>query len=230
MLSYSKLFNYAWFAPQKKKKTIKNHALFKCSPLNNQNNDPFSFFIYFLNILYSFWKRTLICISSFQIVQDILSPVPLDLPMVLIKPPEACPTAEVYKATEYEINTFSCSVWPDMYNAPFLIQNLIMQRFKLDRSSSVDPLALLQNINQNGISQDVCINDLGIYYQIYFDSIESFQLLVLHLWCLSFIKEKKNLLFSEPPAFEVLPSLKKLKQRVLAASRGEYSAVFMSGR
>lgn len=33
----------------------------------------------------------------------------------------------------------------------------------------------------------------------------------------------------EPPAFEVLPSLKKLKQQVLGANRGQYDAVFMSG-
>lgn len=36
--------------------------------------------------------------------------------------------------------------------------------------------------------------------------------------------------FAEPPAFEVLPSLKRLKQRVTAAGRGQYDAVFMSGR
>lgn len=36
--------------------------------------------------------------------------------------------------------------------------------------------------------------------------------------------------FAEPPAFQVLPSLRRLKQRVLAAGRGEYDAVFMSGR
>lgn len=35
---------------------------------------------------------------------------------------------------------------------------------------------------------------------------------------------------AEPPAFEVLPSLKRLKQRIIAASRGQYDAVFMSGR
>lgn len=35
---------------------------------------------------------------------------------------------------------------------------------------------------------------------------------------------------AEPPAFEVLPSLKQLKQRITAAGRGEYDAVFMSGR
>ncbi|XP_056168857.1 4-diphosphocytidyl-2-C-methyl-D-erythritol kinase, chloroplastic/chromoplastic isoform X2 [Syzygium oleosum] len=33
----------------------------------------------------------------------------------------------------------------------------------------------------------------------------------------------------EAPAFEVLPSLKRLKQRIMAAGRGQYDAVFMSG-
>nr|XP_043631621.1 4-diphosphocytidyl-2-C-methyl-D-erythritol kinase, chloroplastic/chromoplastic [Erigeron canadensis] len=103
------------------------------------------------------------CTGRGEIVQDIPTPVPFDLPMVLIKPPEACSTAEVYK------------------------------RFRLDVSSSVDPLTLLEKISKNGISQDVCVNDL------------------------------------EPPAFEVLPSLKRLKQRILAAGRGKYDAVFMSG-
>ncbi|OAY57908.1 4-diphosphocytidyl-2-C-methyl-D-erythritol kinase, chloroplastic/chromoplastic [Manihot esculenta] len=103
------------------------------------------------------------CTGRGEIVQDIPSPVPLDLPMVLIKPQEACSTAEVYK------------------------------RFQLDKTSQVDPLTLLEKISRNGISQDVCINDL------------------------------------ELPAFEVLPSLKRLKQRIIAASRGQYDAVFMSG-
>ncbi|KAJ7964921.1 4-diphosphocytidyl-2-C-methyl-D-erythritol kinase [Quillaja saponaria] len=67
------------------------------------------------------------------------------------------------------------------------------QRLRLDQTSKVDPLALLEKISRDGISQDVCINDL------------------------------------ETPAFEVLPSLKRLKQRVTAASRGQYDAVFMSG-
>ncbi|KDP34537.1 hypothetical protein JCGZ_11087 [Jatropha curcas] len=103
------------------------------------------------------------CTGRGEIVQDIPSPVPLDIPMVLIKPQEACPTGEVYK------------------------------RFRLDQTSQVDPLTLLEKISNSGISQDVCINDL------------------------------------EPPAFEVLPSLKRLKQRIMAASRGQYDAVFMSG-
>nr|GEY22343.1 4-(cytidine 5'-diphospho)-2-c-methyl-d-erythritol kinase 1 [Tanacetum cinerariifolium] len=103
------------------------------------------------------------CTGRGEVVQDIPSPVPFDLPMVLIKPPEACSTAEVYK------------------------------HFRLDVSSTADPLALLEKISKNGISQDVCVNDL------------------------------------EPPAFEVLPSLKRLKQRIVAAGRGKYDAVFMSG-
>lgn len=37
-------------------------------------------------------------------------------------------------------------------------------------------------------------------------------------------------LIPESPAFEVLPSLKRLKQRIIAVGRGQYDAVFMSGR
>nr|GLL43285.1 4-diphosphocytidyl-2-C-methyl-D-erythritol kinase, chloroplastic/chromoplastic [Ipomoea trifida] len=103
------------------------------------------------------------CTGRGEVVQDISFPMPLDIPMVLIKPPEACSTAEVYK------------------------------RLQLDKSSKVDPSILLDKILKNGVSQDVCVNDL------------------------------------EPPAFEVLPSLRRLKQRIAAASRGQYDAIFMSG-
>ncbi|XP_068662441.1 4-diphosphocytidyl-2-C-methyl-D-erythritol kinase, chloroplastic/chromoplastic [Aristolochia californica] len=103
------------------------------------------------------------CTGRGEVVEDIPSPIPSDMPMILIKPPQACPTGEVYK------------------------------RLLLDKTSSVDPVNLLEKICQMGISQDVCINDL------------------------------------EVPAFEVLPNLRRLKQRVLAASRGQYDAVFMSG-
>ncbi|CAJ2639414.1 unnamed protein product [Trifolium pratense] len=95
--------------------------------------------------------------------EDIPPLVSSNIPMVLIKPPQACSTAEVYK------------------------------RLRLNQTSNVDPSILLEKISTNGISQDVCINDL------------------------------------EPPAFEVLPSLKRLKQRITAAGRGEYDAIFMSG-
>jgi len=39
-----------------------------------------------------------------QVVQDIPSPIPFDIPMVLIKPQQACSTAEVYKVIQSEIN------------------------------------------------------------------------------------------------------------------------------
>lgn len=103
------------------------------------------------------------CTGRGEVVRDVLPPIPLETPMVLIKPQEACSTAEVYK------------------------------RLRLDQTSKVNPLTLLDKISTEGISQDVCINDL------------------------------------EDPAFEVLPSLKRLKKRVIAASRGQYDAVFMSG-
>ncbi len=38
------------------------------------------------------------------------------------------------------------------------------------------------------------------------------------------------LFLPEPPAFEVLPALKALKERVAAAGWDHYQAVFMSGR
>lgn len=103
------------------------------------------------------------CTGRGEVVQDILSPLSYGIPLVLIKPPEACSTAEVYK------------------------------RLRLDETSKVDPSTLLDKISKGGISQDICVNDL------------------------------------ELPAFEVLPSLKRLKQRVRAAGQGQYDAVFMSG-
>lgn len=55
-----------------------------------------------------------------------------------------------------------------------------MQRFRLDQTSSVNPLTLLEKIKQAGISQDVCINDLGkqliledmMFFSIYFVACE----------------------------------------------------------
>ncbi|XP_062224012.1 4-diphosphocytidyl-2-C-methyl-D-erythritol kinase, chloroplastic-like [Phragmites australis] len=115
------------------------------------------------DIPFFFSRGVAYCTGRGEIIQDIPNPLPENLPMVLIKPPEACSTTEVYK------------------------------RFRLEQTSRADPLTLLKEITQNGISQDVCVNDL------------------------------------EPPAFEVLPSLKKVKKRIIAANRGDYSAVFMSG-
>lgn len=39
-----------------------------------------------------------------------------------------------------------------------------MQNLRLDHTSSVDPLSLLEKIKESGISQDVCINDLGMLH------------------------------------------------------------------
>ncbi|KAL9263812.1 4-diphosphocytidyl-2-C-methyl-D-erythritol kinase, chloroplastic/chromoplastic-like protein [Drosera capensis] len=103
------------------------------------------------------------CTGRGEVVEDIPPLIDLDTQMVLIKPPEACSTAEVYKS------------------------------LRLDQTSMVDPLHLLRKISADGISQDVCINDL------------------------------------ESPAFQVLPSLKQLKERILEANTGQYDAVFMSG-
>lgn len=115
------------------------------------------------DIPFFFSNGAAFCTGRGEVVEDISLPIPLDIPMVLVKPPQACSTAEVYK------------------------------HLRLDQTSKVDPITLLEKISKNRISQDVCINDL------------------------------------EPPAFEVLPSLKRLKQRIIAASRGQYDAVFMSG-
>ncbi|CAH2060731.1 unnamed protein product [Thlaspi arvense] len=103
------------------------------------------------------------CTGRGEIVQDLAPPFPIDLPMVLIKPREACSTAEVYK------------------------------RLRLDQTNNIDPLTLLEKVTSNGVSQSICVNDL------------------------------------ELPAFNVLPSLKRLKQRIIASGRGQYDAVFMSG-
>ncbi|KAK4407506.1 4-diphosphocytidyl-2-C-methyl-D-erythritol kinase, chloroplastic [Sesamum angolense] len=171
---------------------------------------------------------------SFELirVEDIPPPVPFDVPMVLIKPPEACSTAEVYK------------------------------RFRLDQTSQIDPLTLLEKIGRNGISQEVCVNDLvwstrGCFNQIglvvrvggdlFYEvregpgkekQLETFESELSNLYFQNYLKEiiteelegkDSVLLKKEPPAFEVLPSLKRLKQRIAAAGRGQYDAVFMSG-
>ncbi|KAL5221720.1 hypothetical protein ABZP36_026433 [Zizania latifolia] len=115
------------------------------------------------DIPFFFSQGAAYCTGRGEIVEDIRNPLPANLPMVLIKPPEACSTAEVYK------------------------------RLRLEQTSQTDPLVLLKEITENGISQDACVNDL------------------------------------EPSAFQVLPSLKKLKKRIIAANRGDYNAVFMSG-
>ncbi|CAI5490912.1 unnamed protein product [Closterium sp. Naga37s-1] len=115
------------------------------------------------DISFFFSQGAAYCTGRGEIVEDVTPILPLDLPLVLMKPPEACSTADVYR------------------------------KFRLDRASKEDPAVLLERVRQEGITQATCVNDL------------------------------------EPPAFEVLPSLKSFKTRVAAAGRGRYSAVFMSG-
>jgi len=43
----------------------------------------------------------------------------------------------------------------------FVTSLLFFQRLRLDQTSKVDPLTLLDRISREGISQEVCINDLG---------------------------------------------------------------------
>ncbi|THG18147.1 hypothetical protein TEA_018752 [Camellia sinensis var. sinensis] len=125
------------------------------------------------------------------VVRDIPPPIPFDIPMVLIKPQQACSTAEVYK------------------------------RLQLDQTSKIDPLTLLEKISRNGIFQDV----REVKGQI---NRVAYPILTLLAVFGRFINRLGSS-YAEPPAFEVLPSLKRLKQRIIAAGRGQFDAVFMSG-
>jgi len=43
----------------------------------------------------------------------------------------------------------------------------MIQRLRLDQTSNVDPSILLERISTSGISQDVCINDLGMFLALH---------------------------------------------------------------
>ncbi|KAJ6303274.1 hypothetical protein OIU77_017203 [Salix suchowensis] len=138
------------------------------------------------------------CTGRGEIVQDIPSPVPSGIPMVLMKPPQACSTAEVYK------------------------------RFQLDKTSQADPFNIAgEDLNEWNITR--C-------YRLPYHSVPAMLMNLLPLIFLLFsdgifiIYMLLNGFLAEPPAFEVLPSLKRLKQRIAAAGRGQYDAVFMSGK
>ena len=84
--------------------------------------------------------------------------------MVLIKPPQACSTAEVYKVMVIGGWSNSQSLCNRLLfiHSPFYLKKFLHpQRLQLDKTSKVDPLNLLEKLSSNGISQDVCINDLG---------------------------------------------------------------------
>lgn len=71
---------------------------------------------------------------------------------------------------------------------------LIFQRLRLDQTISIDPLTLLEKISREGISQDVCVNDLGTNpeeYSTWLSYILLFQHFVVMGW-------KKGCLISYP--------------------------------
>lgn len=104
------------------------------------------------------------CTGRGEVVENVDPPVPLDTPLLLVKPPVGLPTPKIFKSLD------------------------------LNKRSTVDPLALLSQLSQGGkITQELCVNDL------------------------------------EQPAFDNLPELAELKQKLLEAGTNELSAVFMTG-
>lgn len=45
-----------------------------------------------------------------------------------------------------------------------MAQAFIFQRLRLDQTSNINPLTLLENVTSNGVSQSICVNDLGMIY------------------------------------------------------------------
>ncbi len=63
-------------------------------------------------------------------VEDVRPPLPLDTPLLLVKPPEGLSTPEVFRALD------------------------------LDRRSTADPLELLSGLGKGRAVPDLCVNDL----------------------------------------------------------------------
>mmetsp|Transcript_4970 Transcript_4970/g.9053 ORF Transcript_4970/g.9053 Transcript_4970/m.9053 type:complete len:359 (-) Transcript_4970:199-1275(-) len=102
------------------------------------------------------------CTGRGEVVEDVSPPLPLDMPILLVKPPIGLSTPQIFKALD------------------------------LERRSSADPLQLLKGLAAEGrCTPDLCVNDL------------------------------------EQPAFDTLPELLRLKERLTA--EGKYSVVFMTG-
>jgi hypothetical protein len=57
----------------------------------------------------------------------------------------------------------------------------MIQRLRLDQTSNIDPSILLERISTNGISQDVCINDLGMFLTLHISFFLNFFTLAL-IW------------------------------------------------
>lgn len=81
--------------------------------------------------------------------------------MVLIKPPQACSTAEVYKVIQLKPFIDVDVIYIFHFMVHLCETSFYFQRLRLDQTSKVDPLALLDKLSSNGISQDICVNDLG---------------------------------------------------------------------
>ncbi|GAB4821619.1 hypothetical protein N2152v2_008665 [Parachlorella kessleri] len=101
------------------------------------------------------------CTGRGEIVEDVDPPLPLDTPLLLVKPPVGLSTPEIFRALD------------------------------LSRRSTADPLQLLAGLRQEGAVQQLCVNDL------------------------------------EQPAFDRLPQLLQLKQRLQAEAC--FQSVFMTG-
>lgn len=102
------------------------------------------------------------CTGRGEIVENVDPPIPLDTPMLLVKPPVGLSTPQIFKALD------------------------------LDRRSTVDPKSMLEDLCQGAWrNQGNYINDL------------------------------------EQPAFDCLPELKALKDRL--AAEGDFDSVFMTG-
>lgn len=102
------------------------------------------------------------CTGRGEVVNNVQPPLPLDTPLLLVKPPVGLSTPQIFKSLD------------------------------LDRRSTADPLKLLEDMTAKAaITPELCVNDL------------------------------------EQPAFDNLPELLQLKQRLQA--EGSYEAVFMTG-
>jgi len=103
------------------------------------------------------------CTGRGEIVEDIPSPLPLGMEMVLVKPPVGLSTPEIFKALD------------------------------LESRSTADPRELLDRLSKEGCKPDITVNDL------------------------------------ETPAFDTLPALRMLKERLALSGRRKYDSVFMTG-